>query len=218
MMVSSPRNVAKTIRNNLVYQSDNRPFIWPMDQGDIEPVLYNFRWLKYDFPRLRKSCNVLYPNLFPYNAMTLLNELPIEVRLNLGTEDFALQVKEVFSLKCQHAQSHTVRTCTRCVKNTIFNSQPFIRNHKIYEHPDDAYHDGLYFNLKRRNEITWSSLFSHSLYSRKRNTSIVSHYLRNLRQCKSIIWNPAVANYPFSVPFQWWCCSESTTIASLSWH
>ena len=125
----------------------------------------------------------------------MLDEVPIDIRLNLGTDAFAAEIKDYYQTKCQHAISHTVKTCTQCVKESLFNEQHLLRNQKVYESNLAAYQDGLYFNMKTRKEITWTSMFLHGLYSQKHRLQKLSITLRQLRKSRIVMWNPAVKNY-----------------------
>ena len=144
---------------------------------------------------LKKDCKVQYEQLFPYNAISMLKILPADLRINLGTEDFALQIKEYFYLQCQHAQSRTVKTCTRCVKDAMFNTQIFPRNQPVFFEHSPYYKDGLYYNWARKNETTWASLFKHHLIERKRRIQIVNEGLRGLRKGSVVPWSKFLGKY-----------------------
>ena len=58
-----------------------------------------------------KNCNL---QMFPYNAVTIFNELPRHIKETVGTDTFAEMIAEHFKSKCQHRVDKNPKSCTGC--------------------------------------------------------------------------------------------------------
>ena len=95
--------------------------------------------------------------LFPYNVASILAELPLHIRLHLGSEIFASDIENFFNNKCQHPPSKLPRNCRFCVQSDLLADNYISRNQPIYDN-DPFDKDIMFMNYANTKDNTWTSL------------------------------------------------------------
>ena len=180
---NEPEFLAKRLRKILVYESDSKPFIWGIDTEESEQLIHKCRIIRRDYAILKPNIEVPYPNLFPYNACRMLVDLPESIRAQLGHDDFLCMVKRYYKGLCQHAVSHTDKTCPSCVKMNRFLSEPRPFAPPVFNYHHPAYKDGTYYKFTQNSKADWSSITNSWGIVQKRELAEIKQKLQRMKKC-----------------------------------
>ena len=183
LTTNEPEFLVKRLRKILVYESDSKPYIWGSDTDESEILISRCRQLRRDFAILKPNIQVPYPNLFPYNACRMLKDLPESIRSQLGHEDFLTMVRGHYMGLCQHAISHTPKTCPTCVKRSNFSAQPRPFYPPVLDKDHPAYRDGIYYKYTVAPSASWSSILNSWGVVQKNELTEIKTKLNNMRNC-----------------------------------
>ena len=158
-MQNRPADIADRIKSMLVYESDHKEYILPDHHRKFMRLNAEKRRIKGDGPILIYSKEDVPKDktLFPYNVNALLQELPLHIRLQLGTDTFKTDIDRFFGGKCQHPPSKPADKCRLCIKRELFAENIINRNQPIYD-TDMFDKDIMFFNYRQTGHNTWSSL------------------------------------------------------------
>ena len=122
LMQNRPQDIADRIKSMLVYESDRKEYILPDHHRLFMRLNAEKRKIKGDGPILvfAKEDAPKDKSLFPYNVNALLQELPLHIRLQLGTDGFKSDIDRHFGGNCQHPPSKPAEKCRLCVKRKLF--------------------------------------------------------------------------------------------------
>ena len=159
LMQNRPEDIAHRIKKMLVYESDHKSYILPDHHQKFMRLNAEKRRIKGDGPImiLDKTDLPKDKTLFPYNVNAILQELPIHIKIQLGSESFKNDIDRFFGGKCQHPPSKPASKCRMCVKKEFFAENKIQRNQPIYD-TNMFDKDIMYYNYHNTGDSTWLSV------------------------------------------------------------
>ena len=137
-MYKKPDNIFKQICKISYWEEDNQSV-----SADI--LNYDERIQKGDYLFICTPINV---NIFPYNAQSILDELPARLKRLLPSKQFRTDCLDHYANKCPHAL--TVKQCDECERVQRFHraleNNPYIDD--IYEQHVTLTHEESTFSIE----------------------------------------------------------------------